>query len=133
MELLEIMAAEREIGKLLALYPQHADDGDAEAFGALFADDGELVAGGETITGPAAIAQWLRQTLTRGKMRHLMMNAHIDVISPDHATGSMDMMLQNYDKAGNGWRVVLIPRYTDSYVKTPDGWKIARRKLDPFM
>lgn len=123
--------AEREIGKLLALYPQYADDGAAAAFGALFAETGVLRAGPEPVQGPVAIAEWLRGTLKRGKMRHLITNVYINVTSPLHATGSSDMLLLGQNKDAPGWRILLAPRYTDKYVNTVAGWKFAERVLDP--
>jgi hypothetical protein len=54
MEILDELIAERDIRRLQALYAQHADDGDAESYGALFADHGAIVSQGQRAEGRAA-------------------------------------------------------------------------------
>ncbi|MBV7477631.1 nuclear transport factor 2 family protein [Pseudomonas sp. PDM31] len=131
MELLETLVAERDIRHLIARYAQLADDPDTTGFAALFATDGVLSLPGKQCVGHTEIEQWLQATLKAGKARHLFMNPLIEVTSPIHASGSMDMLVL---RAGDsGWALAATLRYTDRYVHTEQGWKFAERKLQPMM
>jgi hypothetical protein len=58
MDLFEELGTERDIRKLLALYPQLADNGGAAAAWAeLFAEDGALVIGAKWIEGRAELRE----------------------------------------------------------------------------
>jgi hypothetical protein len=127
MDLLQELLAEREIRKIVALYPQYADNADEVAWAALFVEDGELCIGDTVIKGREALAAWLLGTLKGPPMRHMMLNSFIDVMSEDSARGSLDMalLLRKDDR----WELGPAPRYDDQYVRTADGWKFARRRL----
>jgi uncharacterized protein (TIGR02246 family) len=128
-EILDELIAERDIRRLQALYAQHADDGDAESYGALFADDGAIVAQGKRVQGRAAVQEWLLGTLRGKPMRHLMANPDIVVEDDARATGSVDLALLR--KEDTGWKVWATIRYRDTYVKTTGGWRFAERVLEP--
>jgi len=126
MDLLDRLAAESDLRQLIAIYPQHADDGDAEGFASLFAPDGVIVIGDERIAGRAAIGQWLLGTIKK-PTRHIMVNPYLVVDDAEHAHGSMDMELLR--KGDDGWRLRSTIRYADSFVRTDEGWKFAQREL----
>ncbi|MES2258428.1 MAG: nuclear transport factor 2 family protein [Pseudomonadota bacterium] len=129
MDLLEELAAERDIRKLLAQYPQLADTvGAAAAWAELFAEDGALVIGPKRIEGRAALRAWMETAQSGPKMRHLMMNPLISVDSPDTATVTMDMALLRGE--GEQWLLFASPRYTDRLVRTEGGWKFRERVLE---
>ena len=128
MELIDELMAERACRQLVGLYPQLCDDADGEGLGALFTEDGVLSVAGQAIQGPTAIGAWLLETLRVGPMRHLMMNPHIIVESPDRACGTLDMALLL--KGEQGWQLIASARYSDVYVRTPQGWRFAERKVD---
>lgn len=127
MELLEQLVAERDIRKIVALYPQYADDAKDKGWADLFTPDGEFVVGDRVVKGRAALAEWLLGTLKGPPMRHLMLNNDIEIVSEREARGSLDMALLLH-KDGN-WVVGPAPRYHDLYVRTEDGWKFARRTI----
>lgn len=128
MDILERLAAESDLRRIVGLYPQYADDADAEGFASLFTADGELLVGDEVVKGRAAIAEWLLGTLKGLPMRHMMLNSVIEVLSPTEARGSLDMaLLLLRDKR---WTIGPAPRYADTYAKTDEGWKFARRTLE---
>jgi hypothetical protein len=127
MELLEELAADREIRNLVAIYPQKADAGDNTGFAALFAEDGAIRIGNQLVEGRQAIADWLLGTLKAGRLRHVMVNAHIIIDSPVQAHGSMDMALLR--QVDGVWHVQAAPHYDDRFVKTAEGWRIAERKI----
>jgi 3-phenylpropionate/cinnamic acid dioxygenase small subunit len=124
MNALDTLFAEREIGRILASYAHYADDGDADSFSALFADDGVLLVGEERLEGPEAVAAWLPTTLGK-PLRHLMMNILIDVEDEEAASGSLDVLLLR--KGSAGWHIFGTLRYTDRYVRAAGTWKIAQR------
>lgn len=128
MEILEELIAEREIRKLLALYPQYVDDNKTDEWALLFAEDGALVAGPHRMQGHAALREWLTNVQRGPKMRHLMMNADISIESPTSARSTMDMALLRAE--GSQWMLMAAPRYTDRIVKTASGWKFAERIID---
>jgi hypothetical protein len=128
MDLLEQLAADRDIRNLVALYPVRCDDLDAEAWAALFADDGALVLGNRRIQGRDNLVPWLNKVQARARYRHMMLNAAITIDSPTTAHGSLDMVLLRLE--GEKWVIDGAPRYTDKYVKTADGWKFLERVLD---
>jgi hypothetical protein len=119
--------AEQEIRALIGLYPQLADDLDGTGFARLFTDEGVIDIGGQEIKGRAAIESWLRSTNEAGPMRHFMANPRIVLTSPTRAHGSMDMALLSF--RDGQWVVTQTPRYNDSFERTAEGWKFARRIL----
>ena len=129
MDLLQELGAERDIRKLLALYPQLADnEGAAAAWSELFAEDGALVIGPQWIEGRAALREWMAAAQSGPKMRHLMVNAAISVESSDAASATMDMGLLRGE--GGQWLLAASPRYTDRLVRTASGWKFQERVLE---
>ncbi|HEX8601124.1 MAG TPA: nuclear transport factor 2 family protein [Pseudoduganella sp.] len=129
MDLLEELAAERDIRKLLALYARLADDiGATAAWAELFAEHGALILGPQRIEGRAALQAWLAAAQAGPPMRHLMLNPVISVDSPDTATVTMDMALLR--GADGQWVVHASPRYADRLVKTAQGWKFLERQLE---
>lgn len=127
MDLLQELLAEREIRKIVALYPQYADNSDEVAFAGLFSEDGELCIGDTVVKGRKAIAEWLLGTLKGPAMRHMMLNSYIELISDDTARGNMDMaLLMSKD---DRWVLGPAPRYDDLYVRTDDGWKFSQRRI----
>lgn len=128
MDLLEELLAEREIRKLLAQYPQYADDQDNEAWADLFVENGALVVGSQRIEGREALRKWLVTVQAGPRMRHLMMNLNISIDSPTTASVVMDMGLLRAN--GTHWALVSAPRYNDKLVKTESGWKFLERVLD---
>lgn len=128
MDLLEELLAERDIRKVLALYPQYADDNACHDWANLFAEDGALVVGPQRIQGRETLRAWLAQVQSDLTLRHLMVNQHITVDSPTTARATMDMVLLGAE--GGKWIVRSSPRYNDRLVKTADGWKFAERVLE---
>lgn len=100
MELIEQLAADRDIRQLIARYAQLADAPDSYAFAALFTADGVLTMPSMRCVGHVEIEQWLRKTLAAGKTRHLFMNPLLELISPAKATGCTDMLALRASDSG---------------------------------
>ena len=61
---------------------------------------------------------------------HLMMNHLIDVAG-DTATGTVNCHAFVLDKDGN--RAENLPLYTDTYLRTSQGWKFSSRVVNPLL
>jgi len=128
MDLIEELAAEREIRKALVKYVQYTDDLDAEGWVNMFTPDGVMISGPKQMKGHAELRAWIQKVHSGPKLRHLMTNALIEVNSPTTATMIVDMALLRAD--GSKWILASAPRYIDKLVRTDDGWKFKERLLD---
>ena len=120
------LIAESDIRKILALYPQYADDGMGDKVSELFSSDGKVTFGDTSIEGREAIAAWIESTQA-APIRHLMVNTYVNVTSADTAEGSLDMLL--LAKEGDSWVPRTSARYQDRFVRNADGWRFAERVL----
>lgn len=128
MDLIEELAAERDIRKLLAQYAQRTDDLDAPAWIDLFTRDGCMVIGPQRIQGHEALKAWIKTIHSGPKMRHLMTNAIINVESPVAARLIVDSALLRAE--GGHWVLAACPRYTNILERTESGWRVRECNLD---
>jgi 3-phenylpropionate/cinnamic acid dioxygenase small subunit len=127
-DILEELAAEREIRTLCARYAQLADDDAYEEWAALFAEDGVIDVEGTRVTGRSELRQWLADMQRAGSMRHLFTNVIVTIDSPTTARATMGMVLLR-SREGR-WAVFGSPRYEDRLVKEQGAWLFLERKLD---
>jgi uncharacterized protein (TIGR02246 family) len=119
-----------QIRELTARYNRSFDEGDPEAFAATFTDDGVMeVAGGPTTTGRAALAEMCRHTPYG--IVHVTTDATVEV-DGDRAVQDVTLLVVNRPPADaprdkRVSRVQRSGRYHDELVRTPDGWRFARR------
>ena len=121
------------IRELTARYNHCFDSGDAEGFAATFVDDGEVVIeGGPTLSGRAALVEMCERT-PFGTM-HVTADAEVTVAG-DRATQHCTLLVIGRPGAvqrdGEARRAPIIQRsgyYHDELVRTPDGWRFARRR-----
>jgi uncharacterized protein (TIGR02246 family) len=125
MDVLEKLVAESEIRQLLGRYCQCTDDGNAEEWAGLFAEEGAFITSSGRIEGRNALREWQDQVLKSARMRHLMVNPVILVDSPDSARSRVDLQLLKADD--DKWSVLAIARYNDRLVKTTEGWRFLER------
>jgi uncharacterized protein (TIGR02246 family) len=130
MDILRRIEAENDIRNLQASYAQAADDADAEKFGNMFADDGELILFADVTKGRAKLGEWLMQSLSGGRLRHLNANSVVHVESENRASGALDLLLL-HAREGQ-WAIMATARYKDVYARTSDGWKIQTREIIPM-
>ena len=118
------------IAELTARYNRSFDDGDHEAFADLFTEDGVMeVVGGPTTTGREALAAMCRHTPYG--IVHVTVDAIVEV-DGDRAVQDVTLLVVNRpppdapaDKRTS--RVQRSGRYRDQLVRTPEGWRFARR------
>lgn len=113
----------RDYGRLL-------DERKFDEFGQLFAPDGEYVSGGTT-RGPAAIGESLRRIMTANTLGFAEPNFHVLFNERIELHGdTADATSQSFYVApgADGMpQLVLMASYVDSLVRTPQGWKFAKR------
>jgi len=119
---------ERAIQRLMARYCHLVDDGAFDELVQLWAPDAELALRGETAVGPAAIVAVISalQTPERRGL-HAGANAIIDV-EGDTARSASDFVFMRRE-GGPDPIVKFIGRYLDRFVRTPGGWRFARREI----
>jgi hypothetical protein len=113
----------RDYGRLL-------DERKFEEFGQLFAAEGEYVSG-NTTKGPAAIGDSLKRIMTANSLGlaepnfHVLFNDHIELHGDRaDATSQSFFVAPGADGAP---QIIMMATYTDSFVRTAQGWKFARR------
>jgi len=133
-----VMAIERECQRVLMRSVNVFDQGDYRGFAELFAPDGVFVRANqpdEPLVGREAILNALLARPAGRLSRHLCTNIEIDVIDENRAVGRCYLLLYTAnaaDPAPAGGRqadpVQRLGEYRDEYVRTDEGWRIARRE-----
>ena len=120
------------IRDLTARYNRCFDDGDVEAFAHTFTADGVMeVVGGFEVRGRQGLAEMCRRT-PYGVV-HVTVDATVEVDGDRAVQDVTVMVLQRPkpDAAPEERRTTLerSGRYHDELVRTPDGWRFARRTV----
>ncbi len=115
---------------LIMDYAYYRDHKNPDAYAALFTEDAELSILGDVRKGRDAIRQRLAEVT--GNTVHLMSTIRITQVSETEATGvsyvTVYAMPPGEDPhTVDGWAG--IGEYHDTYHKTAEGWKIAKRSL----
>jgi hypothetical protein len=112
-----------EIEQLYARYNNALDSGDAEGWAATFTPDGAF----NTSTGREALIRFVKdwhEKRNGANRRHWNSNLHITG-TPEGAQGSVYLML--IDVGTRPASIALTGMYTDTLVKTADGWRFKKR------
>ena len=119
----------QEINQLFIDYGEHLDAGDFASYAALFADDGEVLLGPlGRATGPTEIQALMERTLAAavGTTFHVVSSPRID-LAGDTATSTVQWTVVAIQDDGLG-RATMVGHHHDDLVRTPDGWRIRRRR-----
>lgn len=135
---LEIAAIQQACELVSIQYARFLDAKDWQNLPSVFAPDGVWEVLGNRMEGRAAIADyWQRRTAdwspTHGRL-HQISNQVIEVVGRDHARGTSTVVIYFFDvvPATNATLMPsLIARNVDEFVRTPDGWKLAHRRIEP--
>ncbi len=96
--------------------------GDLKAFAALFAEDGRFDVGMGAAVGPAAIEAMMKEITTQWHTAmHYMINPVIE-LKGDRADGKFTGLFA-FTKALQAAPIWISNIYTDSYVRTAQGWR----------
>jgi len=130
----ERRAIEADCTRLAIAYAVLVDAWRNDEFAALFADDAELVVPRGTYRGPAAIKAAMDARDRSFVSRHVITTVLVTVESPTTASGMA--YLTHYKGAPPAGKSVVqgatpsaVGTYHDRYVKTAQGWRIARREI----
>ncbi|HEX4245111.1 MAG TPA: nuclear transport factor 2 family protein [Acidimicrobiales bacterium] len=118
-----------EIRQLFVDYGHHLDSGDFAAYGALFADEGEVLLGPVgRAKGPAAIEALMRRTLegAQGSSFHIVSNPIID-LHGDRATSEVMWTVVARDKQDSA-AVTMLGRHRDTLTREGGRWRFLRRE-----
>jgi len=126
------------IANLKATYCLAADTSTSDAdaaraiFANLFVDDFVGDYGFKMLNGPQEIAEFMIQAIGGGSewMVHALGSPRI-CVDGDSATGDWTIQVESRRREGQGLMHV-VGRYSDTFRKTDDGWRIATIKFDRY-
>lgn len=129
------MADRDSVEGLVYAYAYAYDDGDAEAIGAMYTEDGEFRwsitdgASGGPFVGPAEIAASSAASLASqsDQRRHVMSNVVVTADGPDRATARSYLVLGAV--AQGALTVLATGTYRDECVRVDGTWRFRRRDL----
>ncbi len=113
------------IDDLLARYGWAFDQGDGDAYAALFAEDGVLTGFGEPFRGRAALAALAQGTLAQsnGKWRHHLTNLTCRYVEGrDTVEAKAYQLVTNWSQTPAAFHMMLEPRWT--LRRAGHGWEI---------
>ena len=132
----EVMAIKAEINVLVNEYAYYRDNKDAVAYASLFAEDGKLVIGGNPVEGRAAIQKRVEDANQESVGMHMMATGIVNVIDANNATGVhyAAVFSATPEEGAEGQAIgitgpITQGKYTDKYVNTDEGWKLAERSF----
>lgn len=132
MDILERAQIEIECGKLALLYGAYADKCDHKGLASLFSRDGIYLRPGvsqDALIGRESIHAMFRDREPK-LVRHIVTNVLVDVIDGTHACGTSYLTVLYSDggiRPPQASSALYVGECTDEYVKTKEGWKIAKR------
>jgi len=126
------LEAESAIRRLKARYLNACDAKDVDAIRACFTPDAELDYQPIGKFGPDGLIEVFTQIAVNSPIVdvHQGHNAEIEVIDADHARGRWNLGFATYDPREGTFRL-LSSFYHDEYVRTADGWRIAKSRNEP--
>ena len=120
----------RQLQEVMLSYAAAVDDRDMARYRACFADDVEIVGFGEAVVNGADTwtASVESQLEAFSATQHLM-SPQLATVSGDAASARTDVQALHVLKDGDGAMFTLWATYLTNFIRTADGWKIARHEL----
>ena len=120
----------RQLQDVMLSYAAAVDDRDMARYRACFADDVEIVGFGEAVVNGADTwtASVESQLEAFSATQHLM-SPQLATVSGDAASARTDVQALHVLKDGDGAIFTLWATYLTDFIRTADGWKIARHEL----
>lgn len=120
----------RQLQDVMLSYAAAVDDRDMARYRACFADDVEIVGFGEAVVNGADTwtASVESQLEAFSATQHLM-SPQLATLSGDAASARTDVQALHVLKDGDGAMFTLWATYLTNFIRTADGWKIARHEL----
>ena len=120
----------RQLQDVMLSYAAAVDDRNMARYRACFADDVEIVGFGEAVVNGADTwtASVESQLEAFSATQHLM-SPQLATVSGDAASARTDVQALHVLKDGDGAMFTLWATYLTNFIRTADGWKIARHEL----
>lgn len=121
---------------LILSYARLVDHGRAAEVADLFVEDGVWEWDVDRLEGRDRVrtAFQRRQARDDRVSRHVCTNVAVEVVDPDHAAGVTYLTLYRQDGVetvpGPLDGPVLVGEYHDRFVRTPEGWRFAHRRVE---
>ena len=120
----------RQLQDVMLSYAAAVDDRDMARYRACFTDDVEIVGFGETaITGADTWAALVESQLEAFSATQHLMSPQLATVSGDTASARTDVQALHLLKDGDSAMFTLWATYLTDFVRTGEGWKIARHEL----
>ncbi|MBL6821871.1 MAG: nuclear transport factor 2 family protein [Luminiphilus sp.] len=120
----------RQLQDLMLSYAAAVDDRDMARYRACFADDVEIVGFGEAIVkGADTWTASVESQLEAFSATQHLMSPQLATVSDDAASARTDVQALHVLKDGDGAMFTLWATYLTNFIRTADGWKIARHEL----
>ena len=120
----------RQLQDVMLAYAAAVDDRDMARYRACFADDVEIVGfGEETITGADNWTASVESQLEAFSATQHLMGPQLATVSGDTASARTDVQALHVIKDGDGAMFTLWATYLTNFVRTGEGWRIARHEL----
>jgi SnoaL-like domain len=124
-----------QIQQLVARYPYGLDTGasNGQMYAGLFTLDGMFIAGTTRLEGREQLRAFAWQHRPgQGPLYARNFSANVSIEpSPDGATGKIFAVVLDIGEGGKPSTILNGGHYEDSYVRTPDGWRIKKREFIP--
>ncbi len=123
----------QEIADVLYRYASSVDYKDFPTLRSLFTDDAHGVyTTVADLRGADEIVKWIDEmTVTKTWQHHKINVYHIDFTGPDEVTTLTYHTSHQTDEGDPGAVQLIVARYRDTLRRTPDGWKIVEKIMEP--
>jgi SnoaL-like domain len=118
---------EEQCCRLIQAFFVFSDRGEADAYANLYTLDGSFTRPGLSVSGRDELGAAIRARPPHLVFRHLGITASVDVIDERNATGRGSHMLVMHDRSTGEISPPVVGDFEDTYLKTADGWRIAKR------
>lgn len=128
----ESLADRAEIADVLATFCERIDEYDWQSAADLFAEDCRVDYGpgrGGPVHGRSACAERFRKGQAEFRLTHHQLGQGRVVVEDDGAAASASTYITAWHEDWAGDRSVVRLRYLDTFVRTPEGWRIATRHV----
>ena len=120
----------RQLQDVMLAYAAAVDDRDMVRYRACFADDVEIVGFGQAVVkGADTWTTSVESQLEAFSATQHLMSPQLATVSGDTASARTDVQALHVIKDGDGAMFTLWATYLTNFVRTADGWKIARHEL----
>jgi len=130
-EVMRELLDRRQIEDLLVDYCRHLDRMELDALAALFTTDCRVTYGAEprlAAVGREALARSLARMWRWRRTAHHLANVRVWLDSAD--TARAESYVHAWHERPDGRTATVYGRYLDSLRRTPEGWRIAERRMD---